>query len=196
MLIDHYSRLGAMGTNGSVRASVLASPDSALDVMAVRYLLVTEADTHLGETFDAEGFTWARSEFGLPVGRPDCNLPYTRTTSIPLPAGIDVMAIGLVTHMRCSESVPQDTDVARLRVANAAGTVEGHRMRAGIETAEEGVLQPEVAPRAQHHAPSNVFRRSLRSAWVAILHPCRARGADSRRAPRHRNAADPWMAVD
>ena len=156
MLIDRYSRLGTMGTNGSVRASVLASLDSALDVMAVRYLLVTENDTPVVETFDAEGFTWARPEFGLPVGRPDCNLPYTRTTSIPIPAGIDVMAIGLVTHMRCSEHVPQGTDVALLRVSNAAA-VEEHRLRAGIDTAEEGVLQPDVAPRAQHQAPSTIF---------------------------------------
>lgn len=158
MLIDRYSQLGTMGTNGSVRPSVLANRDSALDIMAVRYLLVTEDDVPRVETFDADGFTWARPEFGLPVGRPDCNLRYTRTTSIPIPAGIDVKAIGLVTHMRCSEHVPQGTDVALLRVSNAAGAVEEHRMRAGIETAEEGVLQPDVAPRAQHQAPANVFR--------------------------------------
>jgi hypothetical protein len=40
MLIDRLSRLATMGPNGEVRAAVLADEDQALDVMAVKYVVV------------------------------------------------------------------------------------------------------------------------------------------------------------
>ena len=40
MLVDRLSRLATMGTNGEVRPSVLADTDSALDLLAVKYVIV------------------------------------------------------------------------------------------------------------------------------------------------------------
>ena len=40
MLVDRLSRLATMGTNGEVRPAVLADEDQALDVMAVKYVIV------------------------------------------------------------------------------------------------------------------------------------------------------------
>ncbi len=197
MLIGRYSLVGTMGTNGAVSAGVLRSGDAALDIMAVKYLLVTEEDTAPAETFDAEGFTWARPGFGLPIGRPDCNLSYTRTTSIPIPADIDVTAVGLVTHLECSEQVPQGTDVATLRVTTAAGAVEEHRLRAGIDTAEGDLFEPDIARRARHHAPPRVFHDpfdppELRS-FVRVALPAPIRGG---RLEIETPPTNGWLSID
>ena len=40
MLIDRTSRMANMGTNGEIRPAVLADTNSALDLLAVRYLIV------------------------------------------------------------------------------------------------------------------------------------------------------------
>ena len=41
MLIDRLSRLATMGTNGEVRPAVLADEDQSLDLLAVKYVIVT-----------------------------------------------------------------------------------------------------------------------------------------------------------
>jgi hypothetical protein len=43
MLLDRLSRLATMGANGEVRPAVLADDDQALDIMAVKYVIVNAA---------------------------------------------------------------------------------------------------------------------------------------------------------
>jgi hypothetical protein len=167
MLLDRYSRLGSIGTNGSVRPSVLSAADRSLDMMAVRYVMVQARDVPSPETFEREGFTWGRTEMGIPVGRPDCNIPYPRTASVPLPPDVEVHAIGLVTHLVCGEDIPQDTVAVRLSLVGADGSRQEHEMRAGVETAETGLESSDISDRVRHHGPAIRFEdaaaRGIRS---------------------------------
>src|SRR6185436_20738603 len=43
MLIDRLSRLATMGTNGEVRPSLLSEGDQTLDLLAVKYVIVSAA---------------------------------------------------------------------------------------------------------------------------------------------------------
>ena len=146
-----------MGTNGSVRPAVLAANDVALDLMAVRDIIVQPDDVQEPATFDRNGVRWNSNELGVPVGRPDCGHDYARATSIALPPDVTVAAIAIVTHLRCSEDVPQDTEVMRLRVTGADGVVHEQSLRAGVDTAETGLSDAAILKRARHQVPSNVF---------------------------------------
>ena len=157
MLLQRYSDLTTMGTNGAVRPAALAAHDSALDLLAVRYILVQPADVAEPETFERDGVSWATRELAMPVGRPDCGHDYPRSAFIPMPPDVTVAAIAVVTHLRCSEDIPQDTEVMRLRVTDAGGTTYQESFRAGHETAEAGLRDPSVAPRARHHVPASAF---------------------------------------
>jgi hypothetical protein len=44
MIGDRLSRMANMGTNGEIRPAVLADPNSALDLLAVRFLIVNDDD--------------------------------------------------------------------------------------------------------------------------------------------------------
>jgi hypothetical protein len=157
MLLDRYSRMASIGTNGSVRPDVLSTFDRSLDLAAVKFLTVKVEDVPAVETFTSEGFEWNLAELGISVGRTDCSIPYARRTSIPLPPDVDVIAIGLVTHMVCAEDIPQGASVARIRIARTGAGPEDHELRAGIETAETGLESEDIKDRVRHHRPAVVF---------------------------------------
>jgi hypothetical protein len=158
MLLERYSELATMGTNGSVRPSAIGTSDVALDLLAVRYILVRPDDITEPATFERNGVRWNKNEIGMPVGRPDCGHDYARSTAIPLPADVAVAAISLVTHLRCSEDVLQDAEVARLRIVTPQGVVHEHSLRAGVDTAETGLHDdPALLKRARHQVPVNLF---------------------------------------
>jgi len=178
MLLQRYSDLAVMGTNGSVRAALVGPDDVALDMLAVRYILVQPADVPEPATFERDGVDWAANEFGMPVGRPDCGYDYPRFTSITLPPDVDVAAVAVVTHLRCSEDVPQDTEVMRLRVTGAQGLSQEQLFRAGQETAEAGLSDPAMLARARHRVPPRFddpeAGKALRFATrISLSHPVR-----------------------
>jgi len=157
MLLDRYSQLASMGTNGAPRPSVLAPEDTSLDLISVRYLLVQRDDIPGLTTFDAQGIKWDARELGLPIGPPDCNLHYVRSAAIPAPPGVRLSAIGLVTHLRCSEGLPQGAVAATVRSIYEDGHAEERQLHAGIETGESGLNDPEQVHRVQHQPPVDVF---------------------------------------
>lgn len=169
MLLQRYSDLAAMGTNGAVRPPVLGADDRALDVLAVRYILVQAEDVAPRETFDQDGVHWDRSELGLPVGRPDCGRPYPRTASIPLPSDIRVASIAVVTHLSCSEDVPQGAEVVRVRVTQDAAPAQEQSLRAGVDTAETDLTDAALARRARHTAPANRFAAATPDSSLKFL---------------------------
>lgn len=157
MLLQRYSDLGLMGTNGSVRPAVLAFNDAALDVMAVRYVDVQRDAFESLETTTVDDVRWSANDLDIPVGRPDCAHEYARSSSIPLPPDITAVTVAMVTHLRCDETVPQGAEVLHVRVMDGDAVVEERTLRAGVDTAETGLSDPATAKRAQHQVPSHVF---------------------------------------
>jgi len=157
MLLRRYSDLALMGSNGSVRPGVLGLDDAALDLLAVRYILVRPDNAEDSATIERSGVRWDANELDVPVGRPDCGHEYARSTSIPLPPDVTVASIALVTHLRCDENVPQGAEVVRLRVTGTGGIVHEQSLRAGVDTAETAFSGARIVKRARHQVPSNLF---------------------------------------
>lgn len=153
MLIDRYSRLAMMGSNGEVNPFVLANENSALDLLAVRYLLVYPEDLPEEPVVARDGDLWEGPELSLPVGRPDCGSQHDQVASIGLPPGLTVSGIAIVTHLECSENVAQGTPVGAVRFVGTSGVHETE-LRAGIDTAEGDLADPDVRGRAKHQAPA------------------------------------------
>ena len=55
MLLARHSALAMMGTNGSVDPLVLADDNTALDLLAVKYIVVREEDLASAPTFERDG---------------------------------------------------------------------------------------------------------------------------------------------
>ncbi len=149
-----YSDLALMGTNGAVSRAVLADSDAALDLLAVKYVLVKPDDAPAPQTFDRNGMTWSREPLDLSIGRDDCSVPYSRSLSLPLPDNVAVSSVSLVAHLRCAENALQGQEVDRIEAVAQDGTVHGSwSLHAGVEIAEQGLADPALRARARHQAP-------------------------------------------
>ena len=152
MLLARHTALASMGNNRSVAPEVLVGSDTALDVLAVRYLAVRAQDLALGPVVEADGHLWSVPGLDLPVGRADCGQRYPRSLSSPSPAAGPVQAGALVLRMRCAEDVPQGAPVGVVRAVAAGGAVVERLLRAGVEIAGDRLEDPEVLARAAHAA--------------------------------------------
>jgi hypothetical protein len=150
MLLARHSALAMMGTNGSVDPLVMADDNTALDLLAVKYIVMRQGDLARPPTFERDGVTWSSRSMDLPVGRPECGQRYPRTVSYALPPDVDVAGIALVAHLRCSEDVPQGTEVARLHVIGPGEQTYQRPLVAGVDIAETGLTDPNLRRRAKH----------------------------------------------
>src|SRR5207237_5659821 len=96
VVLGRRAVLATIGGNGDVRPETLGISDAALDLLAVRYITVRDADFPPPATFERGGTTWAVPELDIPVGRSDCGFTRARSTSIQLPAAQSVSTIDLV----------------------------------------------------------------------------------------------------
>lgn len=149
MVLGHYSELTSINSNGGVPTAALAAADRSLDLIAVRYLLVRDADIPPREVVERHGIEWTTAPLDLSIGRPDCGHRYSRTVSLPVPEHVEIAAIGLVTFLRCSEDVPQGAEVASVHLIGD-GEVYAARLHAGVETAETGLADTDLRARAKH----------------------------------------------
>jgi hypothetical protein len=132
-----------MGTNGSVRPQTLAPDNAALDVLAVKFIVLREDELVTPATFEREGIPWTRERLNWGIGRTECGHPYARTSSIALPADIAVRSIRLAAMLGCSLEVPQGREVARLRLVGPDGVHE-QVLQAGVHVADRLLTDPHV----------------------------------------------------
>ena len=150
MLLSSHAALGLMGTNGSVEQATLRPDDAALDLMAVKYITLRPEDRGSRDTLGNRDLEWTAERLALSIGRPECGQRFPRTVSYWLPADAAISGIALETHLGCAEDVPQEQRVATLRVIGADGAAQEFPLRAGVETAEQGLSEPNLQRRARH----------------------------------------------
>lgn len=151
---QRYSRLAAMGTTGAVEDRLFADANTALDLLAVKYLVMDRRELGGSETFRQHDVDWARTRLDVPVGPEECGQQHERSAAFALPPQVAVAEIALVSALRCSESVPQGAEVGTLSVVGPSGERHDIPLRAGIETAEMTLA---LAGRRGAHTPAVVF---------------------------------------
>lgn len=156
MMLARYGTLATMNANGSVEPQMLYDDNVALDLLAVKYVLMRAEDLSDPGTSERHGLRWSTRPLQLPVGPDECGQRHPRTASYMLPQGLELWEVALVTHLRCSESVPQGDVVATLKVIGEGGVTHEWPIRAGIETAEQGLRDAGLRRRARH-MPATLF---------------------------------------
>jgi hypothetical protein len=156
LLLQQQSLLSQMGTNGAVPFAVLAAHDVALDLLAVKRIVMKAEDLLPPAHFERHGLTWAEPLLDVTAGRADCNQAYPRTLSMALPPDVEIAELALVGHLRCGEDLPAGTAVARVQLRDGAATTFESTLHAGVEIADRALADPAVAARA-HHGPAAIF---------------------------------------
>jgi hypothetical protein len=148
-----------MGTTGAIDYRLLTDDDTALDVLAIRYLVMDGSQLDRPEKFTKRNVDWASSRLDVPVGPEECGQRHPRTATFALPPQMTVTRVALVSALRCSEDVVQGSEVATLSIVGAGGARHDVRLRAGLEVAEATLVAPEHLGRSRHQ-PAEVFESS------------------------------------
>jgi hypothetical protein len=156
MLLQNYSTMARMGTNGSVLPYVLGSDDRSLDLLAVRRIVMHAEDLTSPPTFERDDLTWSSSVLNITVGRGECHHPYARNVSLPLPSDTELAEIAIVGHVRCGEDLPSGTEVVRVELRGGGSLLYRTSLALGKEIADRTLADPSVAARAKH-GPAIVF---------------------------------------
>jgi hypothetical protein len=159
LLLHRFARLTQMEANGSIDRTSLFPANRALDILAVRYLIVPEAELETGPTSEHSGVRWAEPELELPLGRPDCGAAIPGFLAMGLPAGTRVRTVAIVSHLRCSENVPDGTPVATVTVAGRGGERTTRTLRAGSDVSDAHFGVTGVTERMKHRQAVTFARR-------------------------------------
>ncbi len=151
LLPARHSALAMMQVNGRVDPIVLTA-NPTLDLLAVKYLVLKGRDLEHGDPIERHGVLWSAEPLDVSVGEPECGQKYPRTVSYSLPADGLTAGLRLAWHLRCSEDVPQGRAVGTLRITSPQGVVFQQDIRAGVEIADQGLIDPDVRQRARHRA--------------------------------------------
>ena len=149
LLLSRVSELMQISSNGSLLKFPVTSSDRSLDLMAVKYLLMSSPIVA-----SSSDMTWAATDLKLSLGNGAC------APSMPTMAQINfadqpqvVTEIGLVSSLGCSVTIPDGTEVAQIQVTDTQGKVKNYPLLAGRDVAETAYDCPDVRPKMQHQRP-------------------------------------------
>lgn len=166
------SRLVSMGAAGSLGAPWRNTSDQGLNLMAVRYLFVSEREQELilpSPTTKVQGITWQAEEINLWLGAgcvPEA-LPHSLKFKLLKPT--EASAVAIVSKLGCSTGITDGTEVARILVTDRDGKVYERSLLAGRDSAEWLFDCADVKPQMRHKR-ANVFS----SFHIKREHPCDA----------------------
>ena len=160
MILADYSHLAMMKANGSVDPMLLADHNAALDLLAVKYVVLHAEEIAGSDTIERHGVQWTSETINLLIGPPECTRAYPRVASFTLPPDVRVSAIALETRLSCAERVTQDSEVGTVKVSSPPGVVHEQILRAGVEVADEELRDPDFRQRAKH-GPGTVFATDI-----------------------------------
>jgi hypothetical protein len=142
-------RWGAI-TNFSGRAW-----DRSFDLLAIRYVLIAKHDLQPEVGAEHHGFSWTEAALGLTLGS-GCGKPQPDVYRVNLPTPSPASAIGMVSIMGCSRSIPDGVPVLDIVIEDVAGEIQRQRIVAGRNTTGRAADCDHAGPDMQH-AGATVF---------------------------------------
>jgi Bacterial membrane protein YfhO len=117
----------------------------SLDLMAVRYLFMPANEL----TTDSRGVSWRADDMQLWLGQ-TCNQLTRKSATVVVPAPTKSTALAIVSRLACSAQIPDGTEVARIRLTDAAGAVQTRSLLAGRDSSEWAYDCGSVKPSMRH----------------------------------------------
>jgi hypothetical protein len=151
--LERYSELaGRMKVWGELTDPdrTLRSDSREIDLANVRYLLAMRNGPGTEPSY---GFANATQKFGEDLfGTSDLNLPSlakNKRLAFMVPP-VEIDRVGLITQLAWSETIPDQTPVARLILYHADGHTSEFHLRAGADTSEWSYDRPDIRARIRH----------------------------------------------
>lgn len=119
--------------------------DQSLNLAAVRYVFLPRSDP----AQDALGVSWSQESLRAWLGS-GCDQPPNNSVRFDLPVPVRATSIGIVSHLACSVSVPDNAEVARISLTDVEGNVHTKSLLAGRDTSEWTHDSASIKPHVKH----------------------------------------------
>jgi len=155
-ILSRVSRLLTMPPHGTVDESWRDPANQALNLMAVRYVILPPELIGPTHSVDQHGTRWADSDLAVDIGT-GCNPANPGKYELNLSQPVRASSIAIVGALACSVQINGGTEVMRLNVADQDGKTESYPLQAGRDFSEWAFDCSDVTPTMQH-ARAVVFR--------------------------------------
>jgi hypothetical protein len=145
LILSRIGHLLSMIERGGVPPLWEDANDQSVNIMAIRYFILP----HNKLQINTGGNTWLAEDMTLWLG-PGCNSTWHDSVTFDLPAPVSSTAVGIVSRLACSTSVPDGAEVARVSLSDVNGKVYQQSMFAGRDTAEWAYDCASVKPSMKH----------------------------------------------
>ena len=143
--LSQMTALLSLRQDGSADPSWQDENNQSFGLMSVRYVFLPRVEG----TRDADGVLWESSQMSSWLGG-GCDQPQSSDISFELGAPLRTTTLGIVSRLACSTGVPDGTEVVRISLTGADGTIETVKMLAGRDTSEWAYDCATVTPQMKH----------------------------------------------
>jgi hypothetical protein len=150
------SRLLTMPPHGTVDESWRAPANQALNLMAVRYVIVPPDQIGPTHSVDSQGIRWADNDLAVDIGR-GCNPANPENYELSLSDPVRASTIAIVGALACSVQVKDGAEVMGLSITDQEGTTTSYPLQAGRDFSEWAFDCSDVTPTMQH-GRAQIFR--------------------------------------
>jgi hypothetical protein len=153
---SRVSRLLTMPPHGTVDESWRDPANQALNLMAVKYVIVPPQLIGPTHSLDQQGIKWADNDLTFDIGR-GCNPANPEKYEMSLSQPLRASSIAIVGALACSVQIKSGSEVLRLNVTDQDGRSESYSLQAGRDFSEWAFDCSDVTPTMQH-TRAQVFR--------------------------------------
>ncbi|PWT89453.1 MAG: hypothetical protein C5B55_11375 [Blastocatellia bacterium] len=148
-ILSRVSRLLTMPPHGTVDESWRNPANQALNLMAVRYVIVPPDQTGPPQLTDQQGINWAANDLAVDLG-PGCNAKNPSNYQLSLSQPMRATSVAIVGALACSVQIPNGDEVLRLTISDQSGASESYSLQAGRDFSEWAFDCSGVTPTMQH----------------------------------------------
>ena len=149
LILKRISKLLDMGGDGIVSGfGWINSNNHNLDIMSVRYVFIPKKNEPKLMS-DPQDFRWLQEDLGISLGS-GCGIEKPKTLKLQVSEPINADAIGIVSSLSCSGSVPDNSDILSISVKDSQLNTAELTLKAGRDTSEWAYDCSNVLPYIKH----------------------------------------------
>ena len=156
MILHRVSQLLSMDPSGEINWNLNSPDDRSLHLAAIRYLFVSKGRDILTPIKSPGQVSWSPEHFNIHLGS-GCGSPNPLSSILRLSLPFPTTAIGIVSALSCSTTIPDDAEVARIKITDSEGNRHMLYALAGRDTSEWAIDCSDVGP-VMKHRKAEVFR--------------------------------------
>ena len=153
--LKRVTEMLSMTADGIPVGSWMSTSDRSLDVLAVRYVFLSNHNLERQEVLHRNGLTWTVEDLPIILGS-GCGTERPTSIKFNLENSLPITGIGIVSALNCSTDILEGEIIANIFLSDSVNSLENKKIYAGKDTSELAYDCEDVFP-LKNHSRSSIF---------------------------------------